>query len=374
MAKRLTGLGLAFNETHAARAAAVRPRLPLVPDVAGERAAGIEILVGDQFGRVLGELRPELVGVAWKRNNYGQARMTLAEAETRGQESMFQFGNRMLIRFGNGLPNWGGVIDTPRRWESGTFDLVAYSAEYTLGWRVTDRGRYFEGAPAGEIFRRVIREAAPFGMRLGEVWTGGLLHGPEYHYDDLLYVVQKSITQRLEAADWDVTATLEAGYIVFTANFYERRGIDHGRQLALMDGVNVTPATLNEQGTIANDVYLAGYGTGWGADNRIYSHASDAVSVGRYGLRQAGDVQVDVKVQATLDANAATMVAQDARPRKVVSFEALDLAPARFHQYDVGDSLWAEIPWARWGGYAGPVRVVAREYLPGSNRCSLVLE
>lgn len=374
MTRKLTGLGLAFARSHGAKVAAARPRQLLAPDATGTVSAGVEILVGNQFGRVLAELRPALNGAAWKLNNYGQARMVLSRRDALARQDMLQFGNRLLIRFGNGLPNWGGVIDTPRRWRDGKLEIVAYSGEWLLGTRITDRGRYFARATVGEIFTQLIREAVPFGMRVGEVWQGGGLHGPDYHLDDLLGIVQKSLAGRLEGADWDVTAELEAGQIVFAANLYSRRGVDHGRQLALVDGVNTTPAGLNEQGRIVNELHLAGAGTGWGAESRIYSLATDGGSAAQFGLRQWGSVEVDIKQQETLDSNAAVALAEGAWPREVVSMEALDRAPARFGDYDVGDSLAIEIAEAGWNGYVGQARVVAREFLPESNRCSLVLE
>lgn len=374
MATRLTGFGLAVSKTHAAKATSGRPRQLLAPNALGTGPAALEILAGNQFGRVLGELRPELTGAAWKLNNYGQARLTMSRADALAREDILQFGNRLLIQFDNGLPAWGGVIDTPRRWRDGQVEVVAYSGEWLLGTRITDRGRYFSQATAGQVFRALIEEAVPFGVRVGEVWLGGGFHGPDYHLDDLLNIVQKSLAGRLEEADWNVTAGLEAGHIVFTANFYERRGVDHGRRLALVDGVNTTPATLNEQGKIVNDLHLAGAGTGWGAESRIYSRATDTGSVAKFGLRQDGDVQVDIKQQATLDSNAAVELADSAWPHEVVSMEALDRPPARFGQYDVGDTLAVEIPTAGWDGYAGRARVMAREYLPDSNTCSLVLE
>ncbi len=111
--------------------------------------------------------------MAWKLNNYGQVRLTVSRAEFVERPWLFRFGNRILFRFGNGLAEWGGVIDPPRKWNSERVSVVGYSGEYLLDWRVTDRGRYFNRATAGDIFRAVIREARDFDVALGYVWTGG---------------------------------------------------------------------------------------------------------------------------------------------------------------------------------------------------------
>ena len=374
MARKLTGLGLTFEKTHAARTAEKRPPVLLAPNAAGTARASMRILAGDRNGRIRGELVADVAGVAWKLNAYGQARFTLATADATAQEDLLQFGNRIVIQFENGLPDWGGVIDTPRKWKSGTIEVVAYSAEYLLGWRVTSRGRYFQSRPAGAIFKALLTEARPIGISLGNVWMGGTLHSPEYHYRELYDIVKNSLTDRIESADWDVRPTIVNGQILFSANYYEQKGTDHGRRVRLLEGVNAVQSDLAEQGTIANEVFLAGAGSGWSDNNRIYATASDADSQGLYGLRQAGEIRVDIKEQDTLDANAALALATSKGPRTVVSVDAMDLPPGRFRQYDVGDVVWLELYENGFDGYEAPVRVLAREYLPESNTCSLVIE
>jgi hypothetical protein len=67
-------------------------------------------------------------------------------------------------------------------------------------------------------------------------------------------------------------------------------------------------------------------------------------------------------------------LAGSSEPRAIVDPVALDLPPARWGQYDVGDSVWLELYEAGFGGYGASVRVRAREYLPGRGVCSLVVE
>ena len=371
---RLTGLALAFNSSQTAVTPEGRPPVLLAPDAAGTAAAEVLVLVGDQGGRLLGELRCDLAGVAWKLNNYGQARLTMARADGTARPELLQFGNRMLIQFGNGLPDWGGVIDTPRQWSNGKIAVVAYSGEYLLTWRITGRGRYFNQVTAGEIFRALLREAKPVGVDAGTVWMGGTLHSPDYHLRGLFDIYSKSLTDRLEAADWSVSAGLADGVIRLRANFHERRGSDHGNRLALVDGVNAVVGKMDEQGPIVNEWQLAGAGTGWGETTRIYAAASDQDSQTMYGLRQRGELRVDISQQSTLDANALLGLGDTRQPRKVVSVQALDRPPARFRDYDVGDTLLLEAPGVGFDGYEAAVRVVAREFLPDTGACALVIE
>ncbi len=362
-----------MSRTDAAKAA-TRPERWIAPNAMGDEPAEMVVLVGDQFGRVIGELDGEVVGVAWKLNDYGQARLVLPRSASSATERLLRPGNRMLIQMSNGLPDWGGLIDPPRRWRNGRIEVTGYSGERLLADRVTDRGRYFASATAGNIFRALLNEAVPVGVEIGQVWMGGSLHGPDYHYRGLHDIFTKSLTGRMEQADWNVDARLVGGRIVFRANFYERRGRDHGRRLALIEGVNLAPADLNEQGTLVNEWFLAGAGSGWGADSRIYATARDENSIRRIGLRQRGDIRTDVSVQETLDNHARAALAESMAPRPVVDPLALDRPPARWGQYEVGDTIRLELYEVGFGGYETSARIRAREYLPGRGVCSLVVE
>jgi len=374
MGRRLTGLGIAIDGAQGANPGGGVPPRYLNPDRTGNGPAEILVLVAERSGRVIGELDAEIAGVSWKLGDYGQARLTIPRSGGTATETLLRPGNRMLIQFGNGLPDWGGVVDLPRRWRDGRIEVVAYGGERLLADRVTGRGRYFSNVTAGQIFTALIREATPMGVEIGEVWMGGALHSPDYHYRSLYDIFTKSLSGRIEQADWGVEAYLRGGVIVFRANYYERRGVDRGRKVALIGGVNLANESLQEQGTIKNEWFLAGAGSGWGADNRIYATARDAVSVARYGLRQGGEVRVDVSARETLDKSAAVALEESREPRRVVDLTALDLPPGRWGQYGIGDRIWTELYDVGFGGYGESVRIRAREFLPGRGVCSLVVE
>lgn len=370
---QLTGLALAVSRSFGAKGAPA-PRTFFASSVDGRAAAEIVVLVGDASGRVIGELDADVTGVAWKLSDYGQLRMTLPRSGATATERLLRPGNRVMVQFNNGLPDWGGILDLPRKWEDGRIGVVGYSAERILVDRVTSRGRYFTQAAAGHIFRSLLNEAEPMGIDVGEVWMGGEPHSPSYHYRSLYDIFTKSLSSRIETADWDVVPALKGGRITFRANYYERRGRDHGRKLAFLEGVNLTGVSLQEQGPIVNHWLLAGAGTGWGETTRIYAAAKSEHSAGRYGLRQRGEVRVDVVVQTTLDRSAEVALAGSEKPHPVVSLSSIDLPPARWHQYDVGDSVLTEIYSAGFEGYETSVRIVAREYLPAAGVCSLVVD
>lgn len=333
------------------------------------------VLVANRARRIVAEIEPQLGPVSWRLNKVGKCTFRMSTLDPKAIEDNLQFGNHVLIEFDNGLPTWGGMIDPPRTWAEGAIECTAYSGEYLLGLRQTDQGRYFSGASVGYIYRQLIAEAnavEPTGLTVGAVWGGGTSHSPEWHFKNLLDIVQDSVCRRLENADFAMVAGQSGGLLTFTANLYERRGGEKPG-VALLEGHNISRVSLREQGEIRNWWDLAGEGTTWGSD-RLTSHADDPESIAIYGLRQDSRVYSDTSIQATLDETADNELAASKDPVNVLSLVAVDLAPAAFADYDVGDSVRVSLENYGFGGYDHMVRVVTREYDPASGACSLVVE
>lgn len=337
--------------------------------------AEMRLRVFDRRGTPLGELRPEVESATWLLNGVGRLRCSVARSDAGATAEMLRFGNLALAEFDNGLPSWGGVIEPPRQWAEGTIGVEAYSGEYLLGFRMTSRGRYFSQATVGYIFRSVIEEANASRDTLidvGEVWAGGGMHSPDYHFRDLLSIARESIGRRLTPADFVVEPVVDgAGRLRFRASLYERRG----RELAgtaLVESNNLGRIRLIEQGPLVNRWALVGEGTTWG-DERPMAFAEDEASMGRYGLREGSEVLGDVAELPTLEGAAAERLRRTAWPQTMLELEALDAAPGRFADYDVGDVLDVLLHSYGFEGYAARVRVTAREWRPAAGVCGLVV-
>lgn len=285
-----------------------------------------------------------------------------------------------MIQFDNGIPDWGGVFELPRTWGEGDITLTAYSGAYLLALRRTDKGRYFTNATVGEIFTAVINDAnavADMGIAIGDVWGGGDVHSPDYHFDSLYEIVTSSICGRLSAADFDVAPVLTDGRLSFVAHLYERRGGDKAN-VALLEGHNCQVSGFNEQGPLHNEINLAGAdvsgdgASGWG-DGRLIAQARDLASINAYGLRQYSEVHGGVTSQVTLDGSAANILAERVQPHALFDLTAMDLAPAAFAEYGVGDGVVAWLHSYGFSGTATRVDILARSFLPESGVCSLVV-
>jgi hypothetical protein len=334
------------------------------------------LVVGDRFGTAIAELPVSVDFASWRLNKIGQCKFTIAANDPKAIATNLRFGNRVLLDFENGLPDWGGILDPPRTWtETGEIEMTAYSAEHILKYRTTDKGRYFTNQTVGAIFRSLIEEmnaVSNTGIVIGEVWTGGTNHSPDYHFKSIFEIVQKSLTQRLSTYDFDIVPSVVDGVITFIANFYESKGTNQ-TGIALVQDKNLAKVKLKEQGPIVNSWDVAGEGTGWG-NERLTANEQSAASIDMYGFRENSKVYGDVSVQETLDEHATNLIGDSANPYNIYTLQALDKKPALFSQYDVGDSISLLAHDYGFGGTETTIRILSREFTPRTGRCGLVVQ
>lgn len=333
----------------------------------GASAAGLyRVQVADASGRLVGTVLGWIERIGWQLNEAGRLWLTVpGNTDPR----LIQPRNRIIVEFDSGLPLWGGVIDWPARSKNGAIVVTAYSGEVLLTWRAVGRGRYFRRVTVGHIFESVLREATrPELVKVGAVWQGGELHSPSYHYRTLDYIIGQSVL-RLEPCDYAVVPRLEAGRIVFYAELYRRRGRE--TDVVFHPTTNAANMTFEDQGPVYTDVLVAGAGSGWGSDSRIYSRATSETAARRYGLRERPEVRSDVSVQSTLDAYAESVLVTNQAPYTSVELDALNAGPWGFGSWQVGDSVLVFNP-QRYEHLQR--RVVAFEFAASRGTCQVVLQ
>jgi hypothetical protein len=324
----------------------------------------------DRRGRERAEVRADILAIAWRLNNVGKGTAFLPYTDPKCTQANLRYGNRILVQFDNGLPDFAGVIDTPRRRSAGGITFSIYTGERMLDFRRSGKDASYSGAP-GAIFQAIIEAENTKSqlMTVGNIASSGTERSIEHHYHDILRRVRD--LARLTGQDFRITSGVVAGSIVFYANWYTTLGTDKTNSVWLIGGVNCT-GTLDEQGQIANQVYCVGEGDNWGA-LRLVGEANEATSRSDYDLREYAELQSAV-VQGTLDANAETLVNAMAQPRKKFTLTAIDRVPARFSSYDIGDRVTLELfqKWPEWA-FSGTVRIIAREWT-ANNTCRLEVE
>lgn len=342
------------------------PPLTIVPDVGWVNGAYALVVVADDNGIPIGELAAEIDGLTWVLNEFGQARLTVPNPGTAAH--LMEFGNRLLVYIDNGLPPWSGFIDPPRRWRYGAAALTAYSGERLLTHRVTGRNRTLNATP-GAILTTLLKEQ--MGQRVvevGRIDMGGDAVSGAWHYDELYKILQSGL---FAGFDFHVTGAMENGRVVFRLNLYQRRGFVLPG-VVLVEGHNTSGVDVEEQGPIVNQWFAAGAGNGWGDTDRVYSEAAAAGSIAQIGLRQGGKTYSNVRDKTTLDMLTAAELAGSADAYFSISVDALNLTPARFADYDIGDTVGVEI-YSVGDGYRGERRVIGRNYVAARGVVETVL-
>lgn len=340
-------------------------------------AAGVSLqfLVADTNGRVLTEINPAVHRVSWRWNGMGAIAFTMALTDPKLIPEYFTEGNRVLLSFDNGLPEWGGVLTGARDWSGSGVMFEAYSAEWAMARRRTGRSRYFTNAQVGAILTALLQEANvfyPTGLRLGAIWQGGQAHSPEYHFKSLFDVAAESLVGSLSAGAFDVTPKLERGSIVFYVNLYERKG-SNKPNIALVESQNISAIRYREIDEAVNVWHMAGEGDGWATDSRAFATVMNQESIGRHGMREDFEMRSGVVQQSTLDETANKRLDETAWPTRVLGLSVTNSSPGRYSDYGVGDAVTCRLYSYGFNGVNALFEVRAREFFPDDGVCDLVL-
>ena len=336
-----------------------------------------QVMIGDRFGKVIGEVTPSIGGVSWRLNSIGRTILTFSKNDSKTTEEMLRHGNRVLIRFSSdvGLPAWGGVLDPPRVWGADTVKVSCYGIEYMLQFRITGKIRAFNSVPVGSVFHALLTETqfdSPMGITFGRLWTGGRMHHPRFHFKNLWDVIVSDLLP-MENCDVQFVPYLESGHIRFRAEIYEKLGEDKSEHRQLKEGKNVSTAGLSEQGPLINSFTSVGAGTGWSTD-RPTSISVDRDSEQLYGLRQGSEIYSKVTLSTTLERYSNTAVEQSSSPHTRPALSVVNKPPALFSSYGIGDYVRCVLPTYGFRGYNAVVRLLLREYNVQSKECKLVTE
>lgn len=335
----------------------------------------MRILLGDRTGEIRAEVtRGYISQLTWRLNKPGIADLFIDRRDPACTPELLRAGSRIFVELDDGLPPWGGVLELPRTWTRNMLQIRAHTIERLLSFAITPKTLAFYGVPVGTIFVEVLQDAdtrAGLGLDFGQVWYGGNIHWPRYHFRDAMWVINESL-RKMETCDYKFTPFVLDNKIRFRATLQEQLGDDKRARVALIQGVNVAEAKLTEQGDIVNRVAVVGSGSTWGERQVIY--ALEEASRQTYGLRERALTPSDVTQETTLNRYAETELRDNAYPHTLADLTAANRTPALFSAYDVGDIVRVQLPDYGFGGYDAPMRIMARGYDPRSKRCELVCD
>jgi len=342
------------------------------------------ISIYDHDGYELAEIEAS-IEVNWILNEYGNASFTLPVRDPKCTEVNLRYGNFVLVRFRDEnnapvLPDWCGMIDTPREWLNQQVKISCYSAEYILTKRTGTRDETVTGV-AGALFQRCINRAnedADTLIRLGNVYGGGSERQLTFHYQQIYKAVTGDgtggLAQRAENDFEIVPDVQQSGRLQFLANWYERAGVD--RLTQLIEGYNIERTTVREQGRLTND--LVGYGDGATWPDRPVYHAKDQELIGKYGLMK-DSFSAGASEYGTVRVNTEQEIARRKQPTLSLRLAALDVADT-YANIRLGDRLPLRLTTAGFAdangeiGLSTVVRIVGMKYNTDAHKLELTCE
>jgi len=292
------------------------------------------IQIFSNTGSRIGEIDANVTR-SWKLNDYGSGSFAMSLEDAKAVVDYLQFGNFVYMT-NDKLPDWGGMIDTPRTWGNGVITSSIYQAEYALKSENTGhRVDKFSGSPGGiftELTRKKLGTTIP--VLPGDIFGSGVDQKKVYNYGQI-YQACKDLADE-SGHDWDLSPAIDAnGSLYFTANWYERKGVD--RQYHLYEDLNIrlSDRVLIEQGAIVNNVIGFGNGSAW--TSKPVSSSRDEESASKYGYRTIA-VSLSVDSQSQTEEGTRNYLAENKEPRRTFDLVALDVEDT-YSNIRIGDTL-----------------------------------
>ena len=331
-------------------------------------SSAIETLLFSRSGTNPVEISPQIERVAWQLNRTGQAKLFMSYADPLCTPDHLRLGNRVLMRFENGLPPFGGVIDLPRQRRANGIAFTVYTGDRILSWRRTAKTTAFSSTAPGTIYQTLIENAnakSGTGIAIGSIYTGGTARSETYHLDNVLDVILQ--LQRLSGEEFEVIPAYENGQLTFLAHWKQRIGGDISDETLLVEDRNIEPPAMDEQGPVASRVLCAGGAAGgsdW--DDRLVGEETSTASRNDYGYREYAEIITGVFDQTTLDASATSVLDEVDAPRERFTITALNRDPAGFGAYGVGDTVTVQafLQHSPLWAVDRALRIVGREWTP----------
>jgi len=292
------------------------------------------IQIFSNTGSRIGEIDANVTR-SWKLNDYGSGSFAMSLEDAKAVVDYLQFGNFVYMT-NDKLPDWGGMIDTPRTWGNGIITSSIYQAEYALRSENTGhRIDKFSGSPGGiftELTNKKIGTTIP--VLPGDIFGSGVEQTKVYNYASV-YQACKDLADE-SGHDWDLSPAIDAnGSLYFIANWYEHKGVD--RQYHLYEDLNIrlSDRVLIEQGTISNRVIGFGNGSAW--TSKPAAQINDEESSSKYGYRTFA-VSLSVDSLTQVSEGVRNYLAENKEPRRTFDLIALDVGDT-YNNIRIGDTL-----------------------------------
>lgn len=213
-------------------------------------------------------------------NSVGEAIFYIATSSTKCKREVLEFGNFLLVQH-DSLPDWVGIIDTPRPWHHGYVEVHAFEPEYILQYRPVPLNSTISGTP-GDKFTQLLAIAngqEDTLIRTGDVFIGGV--SSVETISDTVFSQIRTL-QRASGHDWVCTPNVDAlGKLTVKMDWLEKAGVETDLEFSQGHNILHGDAPLEESGEIVNSIEAVSDG-----EVSVSVIYNDSESVAKNGLRR----------------------------------------------------------------------------------------
>jgi hypothetical protein len=237
---------------------------------------------------------------SWLLNDIGEAIFLIPTSSIKCTEGNFKWGNYLYVEHDT-LPDWVGVIDTPRPWGNGVMEVHAFEAASILKYRLPTLNSKVTGTPGTKV--RALLETAngiePTLIRAGTIMPDGV--SSEETLTDTILAHLKKI-QEASNMDWICTPVIDAnGRLSITFDWLVSAGAVTDLELSQGNNVQYGSNPMEESGEVIN--YLEAMGEQTESTTLSYV-CQDDPSIQKYGLRMARNTFTGITTLASLQITA----------------------------------------------------------------------
>lgn len=330
------------------------------------------LTVFSNTGEALTTLRAA-VKRSWVLGGIGQAQFQIAYTDPKCLQEYLEFGNYVLIQHET-LPDWIGVIDTPRQWGVNAVTVNAYEVPMLWEWRVMPLKTTLNGT-AGSIFEQLITLANDEGdTRIvpGSIYGDGV--DRQEKLSDTAYQHIMNVRYR-SGNDYKFRPTIQDRLLTIYADWVEYVGERPLVMLSEGHNIEANENLLTEDGDIINDIYA--YGDNTTSGTRLAARVFDDTSISRYGLRQKSQTFAGNTLLTTLTSNATSFVNNNKDPQRILRVRALNIGDT-FSALRLGNVLnltMQSVGFVRGQrGFSSDVRIYGISYNSGEGIAELIVK
>lgn len=330
----------------------------------------IQVLLGDADGRISREIRPKVGAVSWEINSPGGGSFQIPVGMAQELGALLRQGNRVLLQFDNGLPGWAGIITGSAEWDakSGMVTYMTVGLAEVFSWRLTAPVMTYIGATVESVIGELV--ASVDGMSMGEVDIAPGVIEVTFNYMTLKRAIQQILP--VDGNMMDVVGCLTGSTITGVVNIRKRWSAARmTAEAILVEGHNLGDVAYRVEDAIVNRLHLVGRGAGWEPTTRPMVTVTDSDSEAMYGVREDVLFVDPISSAGILSRLGESIMARSAYPRTAVMGTAINRTPGAYGDYGIGSMIKVMAPSI---GMAGDYELVAREFDPKLNLCTIALE